>query len=71
MNTLRELVLMLSTFMWIGAGTWIITALIASDTSISGDQAAEMAPSTSYFVFGIGVAVFILVTVFWKKKKEP
>ncbi len=70
MNSLRELVLILSTFLWVGSGIWIMTHVVATDPSISGERAAEMAPSTSYVVFGIGVAIFVVTTLFWKKTKK-
>lgn len=71
MNTLRELVLILSTFLWIGAGIWIAVHIVASDPAVSGENAKEMAPVTSYYIFAIGVAAFVLTTYFWKKKKDP
>ena len=70
MNSLRELVLILSTFLWVGSGIWIMTHLVATDPAISGERAAEMAPSTSYLVLGIGVVIFMVTTLFWKKKKD-
>ena len=70
MNSFRELVLILSTFLWLGAGIWIMMHVIATEPAISGERAADMAPSTSYFVFGIGVVIFAATTLFWKKKKK-
>ncbi len=70
MNSFRELVLILSTFLWVGSGIWIMTHIVATDPAISGDRAAEMAPSTSYLVFGIGVVIFAVTTLFWKMKKD-
>ena len=69
MNSLRELVLILSTFLWIGSGIWIATAIVGADMTADEALAAEMKPTTSYFVFGIGVAIFALTSLFWKKKK--
>ena len=70
MNSLRELVLLLSTFLWMGAGLWIATGTISASFQVDEALAAEMQPSTSYAVFGIGIAVFVLTSLMWKKKKE-
>ena len=70
MNSLRELILILSTFLWIGAAIWIATAIVGTDFAGSEARAEAMMPTTSFYMFGIGVVVFILTSVFWKKKEE-
>ena len=70
MNSLRELVLILSTFTWLGGGLWIAMAIVATDYAVGGAARAAVAPQLSYYVFGIGLAVFVATSVLWKKKKE-
>ncbi|MEP5728253.1 MAG: hypothetical protein ABJL67_02650 [Sulfitobacter sp.] len=69
MNMPRELILILSTFCWIGAGIWIAVHIIASGTA-PPEQFEALKPNKSYYVFGISVMIFVLTTFLWKKKKD-
>ncbi|MEM6305826.1 MAG: hypothetical protein AAF744_13995 [Pseudomonadota bacterium] len=70
MNGMRELMLILSTFTWIGAGIWVATHIIGADMTQDQAQAEAMQPRLSYFVFALGIAVYFLTSVFWKKRPE-
>jgi hypothetical protein len=67
MKSLRELLLILSTFAWLGGAAWFAMLIIASDPSVSGDDPYTGGRALSLWVFGLGVTVFVLTSILWKK----
>ena len=71
MNSLRELVLMLSCFTWLGAGIYMAFGVISFEVAKGTDAAEHAGMGNSPYWFSVALALFVLASLFWKKKKGP
>ncbi|MCV2893120.1 hypothetical protein [Lentibacter sp. XHP0401] len=70
MNSLRELVLILSCFTWLGAAIYMALGVVSLEVA-KGTEAAEHAGmGKSPYLFFAGLALFILTSLLWKNKKD-